>query len=320
MIRIPLLALIISLVALSSRAGTIQYNYLDTYDTGFRLANGRWKIGAEVSMTYRNFLGDIAEGDWEATLWINNIHTGSLLVGTGTQHFTSKYWKTSIEAYANFDACYQGKSVALAGGDVKDVGGNHVCTDPRPVTDPPTCPPGSTAANCSTPIVLSLRGGYHMTSAVEGVLFDIDADGTAEQVAWTEPKSNVGFLALDRNGNGMIDSGAELFGSSTTLTNGARALNGFEALDDLDSNHDGVLDASDPSWQSLVIWLDANHDGISTAAEMIALPASDVSAISTDYERSGKKDRFGNEFRYQGEFQVGEARRPCYDVFLVTAN
>lgn len=308
------------IAALSSSAGTIVYESLETYDTGIRLLNGRWKIGAQVEMSYLNAFGNPAEGTWEAQLWINNVHNGASLASTGAQFFSSMRWKASIEAYANYDSCYQGKAYAKAGGDVKEVGGNHVCTDPRPLSDPPTCPPGSTAADCSTPIVLSLRGGYHMTSPADGVLFDIDADGTAEEVAWTEPKSNVGFLALDRNGNGMIESGAELFGGSTLLRNGARALNGFDALDDLDSNRDGVIDASDPSWQSLLIWLDANHDGISTATEMITMPTSGVRAISTDYQRSGKKDRFGNEFRYKGEFQLGEAKRPCYDVFLVTAN
>jgi hypothetical protein len=320
MIRVLLFALSLTLIAVSSAAGTIQWNYLETYDTGFRLANGRWKIGAEVSMTYRNFMGDIAEGDWEAALWINNIHNGSLLAGTGTQFFTSKHWKTSIEAYANFDACYQGKSYAKAGGDVQDVGGNHVCTAPRPATDPPTCPPGSTASNCSTPIVLSLRGGYRMTSLADGVLFDIDADGTAEQVAWTEPNGNVGFLALDRNGNGTIDSGAELFGGSTMLTDGTRALNGFEALADIDLNHDARIDANDPAWQQLLLWIDADHDGASDATELVSIPTNGVGAISTDYKRSGKKDRHGNEFRYKSEFRLGEAWRPCYDVFLVTTD
>ena len=320
MIRALLSALFLSLVTVSIAAGTIRYDSLVTYDTGFRLANGRWKIGAEVRMTYLNAQGDVAEGDWEAALWINNIHNGSLLVGTGTQYFTSTRWRASIEAYANFDVCYQGKSYAKAGGDVLEVGGNHVCTDPRPLTDPPTCPPGSTASNCSTPIVLSLRGGYRMTSPADGVLFDIDADGTPEQVAWTEPSGNVGFLALDRDGNGTIDSGAELFGGSTMLTDGTRALNGFEALADLDFNRDARIDASDPVWQQLQLWLDTNHDGASDATELVSISTTSVSAVSTDYKRSGRKDRFGNEFRYKGEFQLGEAWRPCYDVFFMTAN
>jgi hypothetical protein len=312
--------LVLILSALSSLAGTIEVNTIETYDTGVRLLNGRQRIGASVRMTYRNFMGDIDDTQWQANLYINNIHNGSLLVGTGTQTFTTDVWSTSIEANANYQTCYQGKAYAAAGGDVKQVGGNHVCTDPRPPPDPPPCGDGSTSTNCSTPIALSLRGGYRMTSLADGVHFDIDADGIADQIAWTEPNGNVGFLALDRNGNGTIDSGAELFGGSTMLTDGTRALNGFEALADLDSNHDGRIDASDPSWQHLLLWIDTDHDGSSTTTELVSIPSSGVLAVSTDYQRSGKKDRFGNEFRYKGAFQLGEAWRPYYDVFLMTAN
>ncbi len=313
--RRALFLLILFLSAPPSTAGTIEVNRIETYDTGVRLLNGRWKIGADVKMTYFNFLGDIATTTWETLLYINNIHNGSLLAGTGSQTFSAKIWTRSIEAYASYAACYQGKAYAAAGGDVKQVGGNHVCTDPRPLPEPPPCDD-----DCQSPIVLSLHGAYRMTSPSEGVRFDIDADGAAEEIAWTEQHSNVGFLALDRNGNGKIDSGAELFGNSTTLTTGALAMNGFEALADLDSNHDGRIDADDPSWRQLLLWIDADHDGSSTAAELVSIPASAVRAVSTEYRRSGKKDRFGNEFRYKSEFQLGDAWRPCYDVFLVTAN
>jgi hypothetical protein len=214
MIRLLLTSAVLA-VALSSAAGTIEYNYLHTYDTGIRLANGRWRIGAEVRMTYRNFLGDIAEGDWEASLWINNIHNGSLLAGSGTQRFTGRVWTQRIEANANFGTCYQGKAYAAAGGDTKQVGGNHVCTDFRPPSDPPPCD-----EDCQSPIVMSFGGGYDLTSAADGVRFDIDADGTKERIAWTRQGTNVAFLAVDRDGNGVIDSGAELFGDSTRLRNG----------------------------------------------------------------------------------------------------
>ena len=317
MSRASFLTLILSFFALSTAAGTIQVDRIETYDTGVQLLNGRQKIGAIVKMTYLDFMGFVDDTQWQASLWINNIHNGSLLVGTGTQTFTTAVWSTSVEAYANYDICYQGKAYAAAGGDVKQVGGNHVCTAPRPPPEPPPCGDGG-APPCYTPIVLSLRGGYRMTSLADGVLFDIDADGIAEEIAWTEPNSNVGFLALDRNGNGRIDSGAELFGDSTMLTDGTRALNGFEALADLDSNHDARVNANDPAWQQLLLWLDTNHDGASDATELVSISTSGVSAISTDYKRSGKKDRFGNEFRYKGEFQLGDARRTCYDVFLVT--
>lgn len=312
---LPFFGGILALFAFSATAGTIEWNYLRTEDTGFRLANGRWKISAEVKMTYRNFLGVISDTEWQANLYINNIHNGGLLVGTGTQTFTTDIWTSRVEGLAGFDACYQGKAFAAAGGDVKQVGGNHVCTAPRPPSEPPPCDD-----DCQSPIVLSLHGGYHLTSSADGVLFDIDADGIKESVAWTPPNSEVGFLALDRNRNGTIESGAELFGDSTTLSDGNLAANGFEALAELDSNRDGEIDANDPAWQNLLLWTDMSHDGSSQASELVPIRNSDVLAISTHYKPSGKKDRFGNEFRYAGEFRTPNAWRKCYDVFLVTAN
>jgi len=66
-------------------------------------------------------------------------------------------------------------------------------------------------------------GGYHLTSYTDGVLFDIDATGIALRVGWTESDSSIGILAADRNGNGTIDDGSELFGTATRKRNGDRA-------------------------------------------------------------------------------------------------
>jgi hypothetical protein len=308
-------AVALSLFAVSSEAGWIEHKYLDTYDTGIRLGTGRWRIGAEVSMVYYNFLGDESSTTWHASLWINNIHNGSSLVSTGTQTFSSSRWKTNIEAVADFYTCYQGKSYAAAGDDVEQVGGNHVCTDPRPAPDPPPCD-----EDCQSPLVLTFRGAYRMTALDKGVLFDIDADGIAESIAWTERQSDVAFLALDRNGNGSIDSGAEFFGDSTRLASGRVASNGFEALADLDSNHDDLIDSRDAAWPALLLWRDKNHDGRSAPTELEPISATAVRAIGTAYKPSGKKDAFGNEFRYKGEFLLDGVWQKYFDVYLVTGD
>jgi hypothetical protein len=73
------------------------------------------------------------------------------------------------------------------------------------------------------------------------------------------PTATTPWLALDRNHNGTIDSGAELFGSNTPLPDGTIARNGFVALASLDANHDGLIDARDPEFHSLLLW--ADHDG-----------------------------------------------------------
>ncbi len=93
------------------------------------------------------------------------------------------------------------------------------------------------------------------------------------------PTAVTPWIALDLDGDGAITSGAELFGSSTVLANGARALDGFAALAALDANLDGTLDARDPMFSRLVLWSDRNGDHRSTPDELRPL-SSTVTAIS----------------------------------------
>jgi Ca2+-binding RTX toxin-like protein len=93
------------------------------------------------------------------------------------------------------------------------------------------------------------------------ILFDHNADGVKTGTGWI--KSDDGFLVLDRNGNGVIDNGRELFGDATTKSNGQLASDGFDALADLDGNRDGVVNALDARFADLRLWRDLNQDGIS---------------------------------------------------------
>lgn len=133
----------------------------------------------------------------------------------------------------------------------------------------------------SDPFTLDLDGDGLETvgiNAVAPVLFDIDATGIKQSVGWVKPDD--GFLVLDRNGNGLIDSGAELFGDATPLSTGGIAGDGFEAVADLDENSDGVLDANDAVWQDLRIWQDANQDGINQEGELKTLFDAGVASIN----------------------------------------
>lgn len=174
-----------------------------------------------------------------------------------------------------------------------------------------------------SPILIDLdsnTASYNLTSVDDGVLFDLNADGVHDRVAWTEANTNVAFVALDRNGNGLIDNGSELFGNNTVMSNGRVAPNGFEALRDLDGNRDRQIDAADSVYAQLLAWIDRNHDGQSDASELRPLSEVGVSAILTDYNESHRVDRHGNEYRYVGRAMVvrnGHSQpRRIFDVYL----
>jgi hypothetical protein len=173
--------------------------------------------------------------------------------------------------------------------------------------------------NCipvSSPIIIDLEGdGIKLTSAKDGVRFDLNINGKYEQVAWTMPGEDDAFLALDRNGDGRIKTGAELFGDVTEQPPTANN-NGFSALKVFDANGDNQISAADPVYSQLRLWTDSNHDGRSEQGELATLSARGVKSIGTDFKDSRKTDQYGNEFRYRAKV-IGTKGQPfAYDVFL----
>jgi hypothetical protein len=133
----------------------------------------------------------------------------------------------------------------------------------------------------SSPLVFDLDGdGIEITQLSDRstALFDLNADGRRTQMAWA--CADDAFLVLDRNGNGQIDTGKELFGDQTVLANGKKAADGYAALADLDTNHDGQIDASDARFHDLRLWRDLNQDGISTPQELLTLDQLGITQIS----------------------------------------
>jgi hypothetical protein len=181
-----------------------------------------------------------------------------------------------------------------------------------------------------SPIVIDVLGnGFNLTDAPGGVQFDINGDGTPDRVAWSSANSDDVWLALDRNGNGAIDDGTELFGNSTPqpAPPSGETKNGFLALAEFDKaenggNADRKIDRLDAVFLNLRLWRDINHNGISEAGELKTLTESGLADIELDYKESRRTDEFGNRFKFRAKVrdaQGAQMGRWAWDVYLAVA-
>jgi Ca2+-binding RTX toxin-like protein len=151
------------------------------------------------------------------------------------------------------------------------------------------------------PLVLDLDGdGVETVSADVGIMFDHDGDGIRTGSGWV--LSDDGLLVIDKNRDGVINNGGELFGVDMVLSSGQKASNGFEALADFDTNEDLVFDAKDADFEYVKIWQDLNQDGLSQSAELKSLSEHAITSISLTHQAVSYVDN-GNVISDVGSYQ-----------------
>ena len=137
-----------------------------------------------------------------------------------------------------------------------------------------------------TPLVLDLNGdGVQTLSIDEGVEFDLLNSGEAKvQTGWVSGED--ALLAIDNNGNGVIDDRTELFGGEIG--------EGFAKLASFDSNDDGLVDLNDAGFSDLQVWQDANENALTDAGELLNLDSAGVASLDTGYTNVFSTDAQGN--------------------------
>lgn len=293
-----------------------------------------WNIQADINASTKGSLNDWSRPDfWGNGNWGWGLYTGKVIqCGASCGAYTSLpscdpnaegvavSWQSRGHAWIQ-------KAASAEIAEPQFDFGSTTCNQPTGGTvhdDPP--PPGGN--NCGhesacSPIVINLdRQGFTFTAAGAGVDFDIDADGHAERMAWIDPASEDAFLVLDRNGNGVVDDGRELFGEVTPQPPSERP-NGFAALESYDApwaggDGDGWISAGDGVFPAMRLWTDRNHDGVSDPEELSDLETAGVAAIALDTVFSRRQDRHGNELRYVSQVElVDGGRTQATDVFFL---
>lgn len=185
----------------------------------------------------------------------------------------------------------------------------------------------------SSPILVDISGnGFDLTDKAGGVLFDLNGDATPERLSWTAAGSDDAWLVFDRDGDGMISKGAEMFGNFTyqpnTPVNAER--HGFLALAEFDKpatsdnggyggNGDAKIDRRDAIFPALRLWQDVNHNGISEPEELHSLQSLGLAVIDLDYRELRRRDEHGNWFRYRArvrDTRGAQLGRWAWDVYL----
>lgn len=286
--------------------------------------------------SYRFYYDDtlIGTGTWAVTDWSQHtvaINPETLSYGRNFFLHEMLHEMGHVSGFNHTTACTATQTVMHLGTDPNAPYATALtCSDYNSTTNDYSqpVPPGCTDPCQGSPLIIQLgRGGLRLTEP--DVEFDLLKLGYAQDVAWTPAGEPEGFLVLDRNGNGAIDDGSELFGDHTPLswgTVGPTARDGFQALAWFDErlqggNADGWIDVHDAVYPYIKVWIDFDHNGLSQPAELFPLADAGIIAIGLLDHITARTDRLGDEYRYMSLAYVTNgdgivSKCPIYDVFL----
>ncbi|MDD3597480.1 calcium-binding protein, partial [Sulfuricurvum sp.] len=190
---------------------------------------------------------------------------------------------------------------------------------PPPPEDPDDSPtPGDPNPNFPSPLILDLNGdGVTSTFISEtSTYFDLDNDGVRQRTGWVQ--STDALLVFDKNQDGVINNGTELFGNNTILKNGTKAANGFEALKEYDENKDGLIDNRDNIYNTLQLWQDTNSDGVTDTGELHSLSELGVASINLDYATTDDYEEQNRIFQTSTFTTTEGTTQSINDVWFMT--
>ncbi|MBZ0104502.1 MAG: hypothetical protein K8H84_02620 [Sulfuricella denitrificans] len=149
---------------------------------------------------------------------------------------------------------------------------------------------GDAARQAKDPLVINFNGDTAQLSATK-FSFDLDSDGHSEQISFVAPGS--GFLALDKNQDGKINNGGELFGPTSG--------NGFSELAAYDQDGNQWIDENDAVYSHLGIWSkDAQGNDQLTSLKAAGVGALYLGSAATEFSLKNTENRLDGQLRASG--------------------